>query len=312
MRRNLTFQRVFGALALVISGAAGQKAGFCGDCFCIPSPGEACPYELEPNTNFTSFLPSLLEFEWINPIALNCDPYLNETTCELEPAQSATGGACVIDFVSPVDGSACPANWTYSTRTFPGTLEEAQSQGLYTTHSGPCGACSSLQDLYVFMVQGGNVRDEATQCGIRGLISPEDGAACFREFGFSDGCSSAWHYNTQTTQKFCLEPCSELFLKKKPTNGPPPECALDECIECDEIYAGPIFKKVAGRTRRSSSLLSGITRTCSELIPLVAQIDPCAAFTPEPTGSPTISGSRSLLSWQENVMLVAIWTFVMM
>eukprot|EP00977_Amphora_coffeiformis_P002203 scaffold425_cov175-Amphora_coffeaeformis.AAC.62 len=309
MRSITLFQEIAVVLVLVTTGMDGQKPGFCGDCWCIPAPGEACPYELEPNMNFTSFLPSLLEFEWENPITLNCNPYLNETDCDLEPSPRTPGGACVIEFVSPGDGSTCPTNWKYSTRTFAGTLEEAQSQGLYVTHAGPCGACSSLQDLYVYKAQGEKVADEATQCGIRGFSSAGDGTACFRELGFTEGCAATWHYNTQTTQNFCIELCSDLFLQNKPNNGPPPECTLDPCIECDEIYAGPIFKEFAGRTRRSSGLLSGISRPCFELVP-VPQIDPCAAFRPTPTESP-ISASLSLFSWKWNVILVAKWMVVL-
>ena len=47
-------------------------------------------------------------------------------------------------------------------------------------------------------------------------------------------------------------------------NGPPPACALNDCLQCDEDEAGPVFKAVAGRTRRRSGLESAIARPCSK------------------------------------------------
>jgi hypothetical protein len=37
------------------------------------------------------------------------------------------------------------------------------------------------------------------------------------------------------------------------------------CIACDEYKSGPIFKVVAGRTRRDSGLKSNINRPASEI-----------------------------------------------
>lgn len=292
---------------LVPWAVAQDELGSCGECFCIPSAGETCPSDLEPNMNFTSTqLSNLLEFELQNPVSLNCNPYdvttfsdntsSSSIACDLEPTPLQEGGACVIDLISPEDDSACPNNWKYSLRTFAGTLEEAQSQDLYVTHAGACGACSSLQDLYVYLFKGEQVREGATLCGIRGFGSTEDGIQCFQELGFSRSCAAAWQYNTVTTREFCIDQCADFYLNSKSPNGPPPECALDPCIECDEIIAGPIFKRFAGRTRRSSGLLSSIARNCSELVP-IPQTDPCeAVVSPVPTESPVSSGNR--LGWR--------------
>lgn len=261
--------------------------GFCGDCFCIPGVNQTCPRELEPNMNFTSFLGKLLEFEWSNPITLDCDPIVNASTCDLEPVPSREGGACVVDFVPAPDGSQCPQNWTYSIRTFAGTLEEAQSQGLYVTHAGPCGACSSLQDLHTYMARTSQLADDATACGIQGLNGAENGISCYQSVGFTRACATVWHYTSMQTREFCIDLCAELYFSGRPNNGPPPTCTLEPCIECDENNTGPGFLKYAGRTRRNSGLLSAIARTCSEFIPL-PQVDPCPN---EQTLSPTLSST---------------------
>lgn len=44
---------------------------------------------------------------------------------------------------------------------------------------------------------------------------------------------------------------------------------LNPCIQCDEDESGPVFKAVAGRTRRNSGLPNAICRPCSEVRPLV-------------------------------------------
>ena len=269
---------LYAVTLLPLAYAQSPQTGFCDGCFCIPLENETCPFALEPNMNFSSFLDNLLEFKLENPVSLDCNPYKStndsSTVCDLTPTPLTDGGACVVEFNEPSNGEVCPFNWTYSLRTFKGSVQEAQAQGFHVTHGGPCGACSSLQDLYVYMEKGEAVREEATTCGIRGISSVEEGIECYRAFGFTESCAAIWHYNTLNTQGACLDLCAEFYLFKRPNNGPPPLCVIDKCIECDEVQSGPIFQKYAGRTRRSSGLLSSIARTCSELSSVV-QVDPC-------------------------------------
>ena len=69
----------------------------------------------------------------------------------------------------------------------------------------------------------------------------------------------------------CAAVCIPLL--NAPNNGPPPQCLLNNCLECDEVYAGPLFTSVGGRTRRRSGLLSEIVRNCSEISHV--RHDPC-------------------------------------
>lgn len=276
-----------------------DKPGFCDGCFCIKAENETCPTELQPNMNFSSFLPHLLEFELENPATLDCNPYIvnNETLCNLQPEPLQQGGTCVLGFTPPANYSlSCPTQHTYAVRTFAGTKEEATVQGLFVTHAGPCGACSTLQDLYVYMSRGEGLREAATSCGIRGLANTTDGIVCYQELGFTPACAAIWYYNTQNTQNSCLDVCLKLVSENAPINGPPPDCPANACIECDEVNSGPLFLKYAGRTRRNSGLLSSIARTCDELIYL-PQVDPCE-WLPSPTNAPTTSsGARQCGRW---------------
>jgi len=43
---------------------------------------------------------------------------------------------------------------------------------------------------------------------------------------------------------------------------------LNECLQCDEDRSGPVFKAVAGRTRRNSGIQSSIRRPADEVSPV--------------------------------------------
>ena len=85
---------------------------------------------------------------------------------------------------------------------------------------------------------------------------------------------------------FCLDVCLNVtFIQMLPNTGDPPQCALNECIQCDEDRSGPVFASVAGRTRRTSGLLSFIVRPCAQLT-ILDHTDPCS-YRPPPTPPPT-------------------------
>ncbi len=63
-----------------------------------------------------------------------------------------------------------------------------------------------------------------------------------------------------------------------PSNGPAPECALNDCITCNDEVSAPIFERFAGRSRRRSGILSTAARHCS-LLPNIIQ-SPCPDTLP--------------------------------
>ena len=48
-----------------------------------------------------------------------------------------------------------------------------------------------------------------------------------------------------------------------------PDGRLNPCLVCDEEKSGPVFKAVAGRTRRNSGLPNAMCRPCAEANPVV-------------------------------------------
>jgi hypothetical protein len=273
------------ALTLISVLHGNDAYAVCQDCFCIPDTGEPCPTDRLSTVakNSTDLVPKLRSILYDNPYNFTCDPYLDagcEGSDRARPEANVTDTAvftCVVDYTfESID--SCPTS--YRLRTYPGSVEDAHRDGLAVTHSGPCGACSSLQDLAAYMEQGPSLRSSSATCGIRGrLWGKADGLSCFLELGFTESCARIWYYNTCNTARHCLRQCAQFVLThESPNDATKPGCPLSPCIECDEAYSGPLFTKFAGRTRRNSGLRSNIARRCSEMTVLEPH-DPCDQVT---------------------------------
>ncbi len=137
----------------------------------------------------------------------------------------------------------------------------AEAAGATITHLGPCGLCSSLQDLLVY-VRMPDLTEPVRSCGLAGLSDGEEAnRQCLAEIGFSDACAQIWYYNTVNTRELCLLEC--LAALEEPNHLE--DGSLNPCIQCDEDKSGPIFKAIAGRTRRGSGLASALCRPCESV-----------------------------------------------
>jgi hypothetical protein len=217
----------------------------------------------------------------------------------------------VIYSTTNLDGNQCPAE--YSLQSFR-NKEEADAAGATLTHWGACGVCSTTQDLAVYIenVDLTTLGVECSVAAIFGEF--EDGVRCYMRAGYTrvrdsvpcaivcvgffmllpgnsvskmhmhcsvflsnkylKPCATMWVYNARQTQDFCEQTCVEFRLDKRPNNGDPPQCVLDDCLECDEVNAGPLFQKIAARSRRRSGLISKIARDCSAIL-FVDHQSPC-------------------------------------
>lgn len=213
----------------------------------------------EPRIFSPSEIEELKNWELTEPLEqLLSDPY-NEATPIVEE------GVCAII----IDDLA---EKKYHIKSF-NSEAEAEAAGAIVTHLGPCGLCSTLQDLAVYLEYrdlGVTVRE----CGVQNLLTPFPSLVnCIEDLGFAEPCAQIWAYNARNTQRNCFEPCIEAVLSEAifnviiPYNNP--DGTLSPCILCDEEISGPIFKAYAGRTRRNSGIPSGICRFCDG----VAQIE---------------------------------------
>jgi hypothetical protein len=194
----------------------------------------------------SSELDALRTWTLENPPELLAEsPY--DTDPELQPDETAVCGV-------RVTGDAQYRLESYE------SPDDAHAAGAIVTHGMACGACSSLADLAAYAEtpdQTGPVR----QCSIDNFGQPvESLEACIADaVGFTAPCARIWAYNAINDRVGCGAICLEEL--DSPYNEP--DGSLNPCLQCDEDMSGPVFKAVAGRTRRSSGLPAAICRPCA-------------------------------------------------
>jgi hypothetical protein len=184
------------------------------------------------------------------PIAeLSTDPY----SMPANPApEGSVCGVVVVD----------TAQKRYRLETF-ASESEATAAGAVVSHGGGCGLCSSLADLAIYAEQL-DLTTPVRACGLSSGGDLTENVACLEELGFTRPCAQIWAYNTANTRASCLSICTGLL-------GAPyhePDGSLNACLQCDEDVSGPVFKAVAGRTRRNTGIASALCRPCDEVLRL--------------------------------------------
>lgn len=165
--------------------------------------------------------------------------------------------------VVPIDSTR------YRLETFV-SLEAVAAAGATVTHYGACGRCSPLQDLAVYL-RNPDLAGPVRECGLdtTGGGEPANTACLMDRLGFTRPCAQIWAYNTINTREHCLAVCFAAL-------GDPyhdQDGSLNPCIQCDEDESGPVFKAVAGRTRRNSGLPSALCRPCDSVAPVIHDYD---------------------------------------
>jgi hypothetical protein len=213
-----------------------------------------------PPTYDAAFVQRLIDgWKLTTPYAeVVADPYAGPA-----PIDDPAGTVCAV--LPTGDPKATPRS--YDLVTYP-SEEAARAAGAAVTHFGRCGVCSPLADLAVYVAQN-DLTAPVRACGFE---TPTDGGsamsadvACLQKLGFDLPCAEAWAFDTAHTRSKCLSIC--LANLDQPYNLE--DGTLNPCIQCDEEESGPVFKAVAGRTRRNSGLPNAICRPCSEVRPLV-------------------------------------------
>lgn len=204
----------------------------------------------EPSVELLTYLDT---FQLKNPPArLSSDPYLSpQSSGEIDNA----------NFVCVAEVDTAMSQYALSTRPIGASLD---SEHAFVTHRGPCGLCSSFEDLVVYM-RNPDLTEPVRACGALGFTDGQEAQYdCLLEIGFSEPCADIWLYNILNTRELCLAECLEYLQEPHHL----PDGSLNPCIQCDEDKSGPTFKDVAGRTRRNSGLASGLCRPCESVFPL--------------------------------------------
>jgi hypothetical protein len=164
----------------------------------------------------------------------------------------------------PPPGTVCgvrfePDRVHYRLATFPGE-GAARAAGFAVTHLGACGTCSTMQDLAVYLGQP-DLTAPVRRCGLHptsaGVLQ------CLARLGLSPACARTWFWNARNTGRECLAVCAVSWVREEPSTTP--DGKLNDCLQCDEDRSGPVFKAVAGRTRRNSGIVSSIPRPGDEV-----------------------------------------------
>jgi len=265
---------------------------------------DGCPTAVPKTQYSVATIDALRRQTPINPFELKCDPYDNKN-CQLDPPQDYTvdlgdtavcgivyqfpstlgagdvldgggdGGIFGVGTVKNADGEqqqsesndpACPdAPREYLLVSYPNE-SAALSDGAIVTHHGSCGACSTTQDLAVYLTTP-DLTSVAKACLKRSLFNQDEGIACLRnDVGFTDACARIWMANGENTGQRCTLPCAAAEIQNYAHNGPAPDCALNGCLACDQEQSGDVFERYAGRTRRRSGILTTIARPCEDVV----------------------------------------------
>jgi hypothetical protein len=238
-----TGERLFGR-PTALSGLGADQCG--PTCACSGTPWTAPEYS-------SADADDLLTFELLDPPALlDADPYTAPP-----PPPGSPDVVCAVAFDPP--GSQMYRLETFASET------AAVAAGARVTHFDACGQCSSLADLAVYM-RTPDLTAPVRQCGIDHLSDPpESNIQCLEALGFTPPCAQIWYFNTVATRDACAAPCFLSF--DEPYHLP--DGSLNACLQCDEDHSGPVFKAIAGRTRRNTGIASSMCRPCSEVRPLV-------------------------------------------
>ena len=206
------------------------------------------------------FLAALRATVPLDPVVVGQDPY--PALRGREPPRVPPGTVCGVRFEAD--------RVHYRLSTFPGE-RDARAAGFAVTHAGGCGACSTLQDLAVY-VERPDLTAPVRRCGM--LPTEEGSLACIEALGFTHACARIWFFDARHTKEECLAVCLASWAEGEPSTGKGGK--LNACLQCDEDRSGPVFKLVAGRTRRNSGLPSSIPRPDEEVAHVVHDYVPGA------------------------------------
>lgn len=237
----------------------------CEDCWCSPEePSEECPSEIEQQAPFELNLIATYN-SWVltSGITLqptDCSPFSEDNPCTHPFAN--TGEVCAFVFEDS-SNNACGGQ-QYRPETFASRNDIPENAVL--THYGPCGVCSSAQDLTVRM---GTLNSFWTETVPSCRSAGEDKLACFEELGFTNGCANLWASSLEAESTLCAAECGDNFFDGDTS------CVLaDSCRQCWVDQIEPNLNALAGRTMASSGIIEpDFKRSCSDYNSIVH--NPC-------------------------------------
>lgn len=159
----------------------------------------------------------------------------------------------VLDDISTQSHPVNPVPNAYRMVTYASRNKAIQEEA-FITHTGACGYCSSAQDLGVYLNDQIDLYDFSFKCYLQWATSNSADEKrndrliqCMQQSGMTANCALAWVINVYFTSLpnppfafSCLNACLPLLTNPMPPNNEE-NCALNDCLQCDENVSGPVF-----------------------------------------------------------------------
>ena len=121
----------------------------------------------------------------------------------LKAFPSTSPAVCALKFTSQKQD-------TYVLKTFQ-SAAAALKAGYSVTHTGSCGACSGLKDLYIYLTQP-NLTTPVRSCASQWFSTASSLKKCLVEkVGFTSWCADVWRYNVQNSREKCFDICVKEY-----------------------------------------------------------------------------------------------------
>ena len=132
--------------------------------------------------------------------SLDENPYINPDNPPGNPEDYSV--VCMLRWL---DDSDLGGRSRYQLKDVPlNELSGAREEGFWVTHYGHCGACSSLQDLGIYMR---NLTTPVRTCTLKSLfwnlLVDDYELNCLLDLGFSQMCATVWQWNMRNTATTC-------------------------------------------------------------------------------------------------------------
>jgi hypothetical protein len=86
--------------------------------------------------------------------------------------------------------------------------------GFIVTHQGRCAACSTMEDLWVYLTT--DLTRKVRKCGVTHPFSVDSLRHCISRLGFTIPCTEVWLWNTINTKQHCNVPCMYALFTNEP------------------------------------------------------------------------------------------------
>lgn len=300
---KMKYRLLQSAIALTIASAQDFPQR-CGDCWCI-NGNDTCPtfttnisytFSAEMYNAYASFTQTSVPIPLVDASGNTCFPF-KDSVGQL----SGYDGSALNQCVGPkTTEGVCAFKFTTNNSTCDGrpyelisysSSDAATADGAVVTHKGPCGVCSSAQDLSVRMKHVTDLASKTLPCAVVYKLDTQSSSevrfaelfTCVKNLGFSDPCGELWAHYLATNGNLCASNCSKGYTGVPVLNGDPPNCTLSECLQCSADIFQDDFDMLSGRTMSASGIIDAIARPCSTFYP----VDQTSCTSTLATAAPT-------------------------